>query len=126
MLESKLVSGIYKGSNLNKKGALSLAICGDEEMSYERRRLLHVVTKFNSFHFIIQEDLAYLREIISGHVAARNDRVEVYSGIEQLFECIRPEKVEDKYDVGFIFVSRQEARLINTSLLPDDYYVVLI
>lgn len=126
MLESKLVSGIYKGNNLNKKGALSVAVCGDEEMGYERRRLLHVITKFNSFHFIIQEDLAYLKDIIGGYVAGKNDRIEVYSGVEQLCECIRTEKVEDRYDVGFIFASRQEIRLINTNIFPDDYYVVLI
>lgn len=95
-------------------------------MGYERRRLLHVITKFNSFHFIIQEDLAYLKGIIQGHVATKKDRVELYSGIEQLFECIRPDKVEDKYDVGFIFASRQEVRLINTNIFPDDYYVVMI
>lgn len=32
MLESKMVSGIYKGNNFNKKGALSLLVSGAEEM----------------------------------------------------------------------------------------------
>lgn len=75
MLESKMVSGIYKGNNFNKKGALSLAINGEEDINYERKRLLHVVTKFNSFHFIIQEDLAYLKTIIQGNIASKNDRI---------------------------------------------------
>jgi hypothetical protein len=50
-------------------------------MSYERRRLLHVITKFNNFHFIIQEELSYLKEILHGYVASSSDRIDVYSGI---------------------------------------------
>jgi hypothetical protein len=30
MLESKMVSGIYKGNNFNKKTALALTVCGEE------------------------------------------------------------------------------------------------
>jgi hypothetical protein len=34
--------------------------------------------------------------------------------------------VEGRFDSGFIFARKQEAQLVNPSLLPEDYYMVTI
>lgn len=121
-MESKLLSGIYK----RNKNSIRRVISGEEEVEEERGRLLHVILRFNNFHFIVHEDLTYLTTIITTHLATSNDKVESFAGVEQLFECIRPEKVEDRFDAGFIFVRREEIKLINVNLFPEDYYIVTV
>ena len=46
--------------------------------------------------------------------------------MEQLYERIRSDRVEGRFDAGFIFARKQEAQLVNPTLLPEDYYMVTI
>jgi hypothetical protein len=46
--------------------------------------------------------------------------------MDQLFEKIRSDRIEDKYDVGFVFTTTEEAQKINTNLFPEDYYIVVV
>ena len=43
-----------------------------------------------------------------------------------MFECIRPDKVQDFYDAGFIITIKNHIGLINPKILPDDYFIVVI
>lgn len=51
--------------------------------------------------------MSYIVNIIKNYVATNNDKIEVYTGTEELFEYIRPDKVDGKFDVGFIFARKQ-------------------
>lgn len=126
MMESRLVSGIYKANELNKKMTVNRMISGEDYLGQEREKYMHINTKFNSFHFIVQEEMDYLNQLIANYIATPNDRIDNFGGTEQLFECLRPDKLEDRFDVGFILARRHELNIININLFPEDYYVVVI
>ena len=77
-----------------------------------------MVTRLNCFHFIVQEELNYLTNSIQAHVATNNDCIETFTGVEQLYEGIRRDRIDGKFDAGFIFARRQEVKLVNPNLLP--------
>lgn len=43
-----------------------------------------------------------------------------------MYECLRPEKVREFYDAGFIFTLSTHTSMINPKILPEDYYMVVI
>jgi hypothetical protein len=88
--DSKNGSGVYSLNILNKKMALNRIISGHEYLEEEKKKYSSIVTKFNCFHFIIAEDMNYLIEIIERFVATSNDKVESFTGSDELFDCIRP------------------------------------
>jgi hypothetical protein len=55
-----MVSGIYKINDLNKKMALNRIIRGEDYINEEREKYIHINSKINRFHFIIQSDMDYL------------------------------------------------------------------
>lgn len=79
IMESKL-SGIYKGG-AGRKNAINRVLRGEEELEEERMRLAHVVTRFNCFHFVVQEELGYLADTLRAHVATPNDKIDTFTGL---------------------------------------------
>jgi hypothetical protein len=123
--ESKLKSGIYKPAEQSRKEVLSRQLVGEEQLERETAMLHHVNTRFNNFHFLIHEEMGYLAPLLQAHLASFRDRTELFAGLENMFECIRPEKTRD-IDAGFIFTLKQHLPLINPKILPEDYYLVVI
>lgn len=87
--------------------------------------MAYVVTRFNCFHFLVQEDLGYLVESIRAHVATPNDSLDSFTGLQELIGCLRTAK-DRQFDAGFIFLQQEELKLVNPALLPEDYYTVII
>ena len=125
--ESALASGLYKPNSFEpaKKNVVSRVLVGEEALEAEKGRLVHVVTKFNSFHFLVEGALGYLKEMVGGSLTTERDKVEGWDGAEELFERCQ-EGGREGFDVGFVLARKQELQLINVALLPEDYYLVVV
>lgn len=99
---------------------------GQEHLQEERNKLLHINTKLNNFHYILHEEFSYLQPIIKKYLASPQDKIDSFSNLESMFECLRPEKTQELFDAGFIFTIKSHLPLINPKILPDDYFIVVI
>lgn len=124
--ESKLKSGIYKPMDDNRKNVINRAIFGEDHLEQEKNKLFHINPRLNNFHFIIHEELSYLNVIIKEQLATPHDKIETFTSIENMYECLRPEKIQDFYEGGFIFTLSSNLSLVNAKILPEDYYLVII
>jgi hypothetical protein len=84
-----MVSGIYKINDLNKKMALNRIIRGEDYIDEEKGKYIHINSKINRFHFIIQSDMDYLVETIKNHLSNSQDKIEQFTGVSSLFTCLK-------------------------------------
>ncbi len=91
VLDNKMVSGIFKLNDLNKKMALNRIIRGEDYIDQQREKYIHISSKSNRFHFMIQEEMEYLVQIIADHIANIQDKVDRFAGISSLFNSIKAE-----------------------------------
>jgi hypothetical protein len=124
VVENKLVSGIYKVNDLNKKMALNRIIQGEEYIEEEREKYSHINPSLNRFHFLLQEDMDYLHPTLSSYLAHPHDRIDSFAGVNSLFAALNTHS--ETFDLGFIFARQDEMAHINSSLLPEHYYLVSI
>lgn len=78
----------------------------------------------NEFFFLVDEELGYLASWLQKFVKTRNDKVESFRGIEQLYEKAR--KVEGEFDCVMVFVRREDINKVNARQLGEECFVVEI
>lgn len=61
--------------------------------------------------------MSYLNSVLDGHIASSNDRIDNFTGTEELFSCLSNTKME--VDIGFIFIKQEELVHINPSQIPE-------
>lgn len=82
------------------------------------------MTSVNNFHFLVHDELSYLVPLIK-QLLSPNDVLEVFTSFDDLFEFLG-EKVEGRFDGGFIFTLPSHIPLVNPKMLPEDYLVSVI
>lgn len=65
----------------------------------------------NEFFFLVDDELSYLTSWLQKFVKTRNDKVESFRGIEQLYEKVH--NVEGEFDCVLVFVKREEINKVN-------------
>lgn len=88
--ESKLKSAIYKPMDDYRKNTINRAIFGEDHIEQEKSKLFHINPRINNFHFIIHEELSYLNVIIKEQLTTAYDKIETFTSIENMYECLRP------------------------------------
>ena len=120
MNETKLFTGTYNLNDLNRKMALHRRISGEEELAAEQAKYTHIDVHLSAAHYLFQEELRYYEKKLST-LFGPLDKVDFFACLEELFQ-----KAFSLMDCGFVVMVHQEALKVNPSMLPENYYVILI
>jgi hypothetical protein len=80
----------------------------------------------NEFCFLLDDELGHVSAWITKYLKGKNDRVEVFRGMDQLYERIQLERANQEFDLVFVFVKNEDLPKVNKKLLPESVYVVEI
>lgn len=74
----------------------------------------------------MDDELGHVSAWISKYLKDRNDLLETFRGMEQLYEKIHLEKTNAQFDVVFVFVKNEDLPKVNRKLLPENCFIVKI
>lgn len=60
------------------------------------------------------------------YVKAKNDKIQQFRGIDQLYSKIKKIQNAEQYDLTFIFIKKEDLLKINKRLIPEDCFIVEI
>ena len=81
MQESKIKSTVQRPIESTVKKNGNRMLNGEDSLNKELDKLQYVNTKFNNFHFLIHEELAYLHPMFQVHLARPQDRLQTFSSL---------------------------------------------
>jgi hypothetical protein len=74
----------------------------------------------------LDDGLGHVSVWINKYLRGKNDKLETFRGMEQLYDKIQVEKANPQFDVVFVFVKNEDLLKVNRKSLPDNSFVVEI
>jgi hypothetical protein len=74
----------------------------------------------------LDDGLGHVSAWINKYLRGKNDKLEMFRGMEQLYERIQVEKANPQFDVVFLFVRNEDLLKVNRKSLSDNCFVVEI
>ncbi len=76
----------------------------------------------NEFRFLVDEELNYLKTWLGKYLQTKNDTVEVFRGVDDMYEKLKEgrgnQEEDEEYDVTFLFVKKDDIKKVNKRLIP--------
>jgi hypothetical protein len=101
-------------------------LVSEQQVTTEKEAYSYINTAVNDFCFLLDDELPHVEAWVSKYLKNNNDRVEVFRGMDQLYERIQRERVSQEFDVVFVFVKNEDLLKVNKKLLPGSVFIVEI